>query len=235
MDSSGFKPYLIKGGRSQNAIDRCVNYITDFEQHLINNRHGKSLVDSDDEDLMHFVIFLEQDQKMSAKGHLWALIYYYDYVSNYELRDFAKRLRSERIVRKPFTLKEFRDVNQDNVEKFKEVGIINVNQMLEAGKTPQDRKKLSEKTGVPESEILEFVKLSDLARIPGIKGVRARLYYDVGIDTVDQLGTWDPEELRKKVVEYVEESGFDGIPTLPAEARSAVEKARKLPSIVEYE
>jgi predicted RecB family nuclease len=76
--------------------------------------------------------------------------------------------------------------------------------------------------------------LADLARIPGVKGVRARLYYDAGIDTVEKLAAIVPEELREMVVAYVEISGFDGQPTLPAEAKFTVEKARKLPSIIEY-
>jgi hypothetical protein len=76
--------------------------------------------------------------------------------------------------------------------------------------------------------------LSDLARIPGVKGIRARLYYDAGIDTVVTIAGLEPEELREIVVDYVARSGFDGLPTLPAEAEFTVEKARNLPSIVEY-
>lgn len=81
---------------------------------------------------------------------------------------------------------------------------------------------------------MEFVKLSDLARNPGVKGVRARLYYDAGIDTVEKIAALEPEELRVIVMHYIAESGFEGVPTLPAEAKFTVDKARKLPSIIEY-
>lgn len=235
MNFKGFRTYLKKGGRSPNAIKRCIQYVSEYELYLKNYRSGKRLENGDDEDLALFVQFLEQEENQSAKGHLWGLIYYFDFTENSELRDYAKRLRAERIVRKPFSLKDFRGVDQDHVRRLREVDITNVNQMLVAGKTPQDRERLAETTNIPENAILEFVKLSDLARIPGIKGIRARLYYDVGIDTVEKLGTWDPVELRETVEEFVEETGFDGIPTLPAEARHAVKKARELPKIVQYE
>jgi hypothetical protein len=106
--------------------------------------------------------------------------------------------------------------------------------MLEAGRTPQDRRALAEKTGVPLDAVLEYVKLSDLARIPGTKGIRARLYYDAGVDTLEKMAEWDPVELRAMVISFVERTGFDGIAPLPKEAASAVATARRLPKVVEY-
>ena len=82
--------------------------------------------------------------------------------------------------------------------------------------------------------ILELVKLSDLARIPGVKGVRARLYCDAGVDTMEKMAEWRPEELRQMVDEFVERTGFEGIAPLPAEARFTVAQAKRLPKIVEY-
>jgi len=78
------------------------------------------------------------------------------------------------------------------------------------------------------------VKLSDLARIPGVKGIRARLYYDAGVDTIEKMAQWDPQELRTMIVQFVEQTGFDGVATLPAETRFTVKQAKKLPRIVEY-
>ena len=93
---------------------------------------------------------------------------------------------------------------------------------------------LADHTGIPLPSIIEFVKLSDLARIPGVKGIRARLYYEVGIDTIEKMADLEPEELHAQVTAYVNSSNFNGIATLPAEAIYTVEKARELPKIVEY-
>lgn len=56
--------------------------------------------------------------------------------------------------------------------------------------------------------ILEYLKLSDLSRLGGLKGVRARLYYDSGVDTLDKLSSWDPEELRPMLIDFVRRTGF---------------------------
>lgn len=233
MDKEGFCVYLKKGGRSPNAINRCLKFVSDFEDYLHEFKNGKQLADVIDHDLMDFVSLLDQESKTKAKGYLWAIRYYYDYISNDEIRDLAIRLRAQRIERSPFALKNFRGVNQDNVNDLAGIGIKNVNQMLKFADTNEERKRLSRQTGVPESAILELVKLSDLARIPGVKGIRARLYYDAGIDTVEKIAAMEPEELHERVITYVEESDFEGVPTLPAEAKYTVEKARVLPKIIE--
>jgi hypothetical protein len=234
MDKEGFEKYLKRGGRTQSAVNRCIRFVSEFEDYLEESKKDKHLSEVRDEDLMDFVYLLDQESRTRAKGYLWAIRYYYDYLSNDEIRDLAGRLRAQRIKKSPFSLKDFRGVNPAHVEKLAKVGIRNGNQMLKSGRTEDDRKVLSKQTGIPEKYILEFVKLSDLARIPGVKGIRARLYYDAGIDTVEKMATWDPEELREKIVTFAEETGFEGIPTLPAEARFSVETAKKLPKVVEY-
>lgn len=235
MEREEFEFYLRKRGRSESAVERCLKCVSDYENFLIDKRGGMRLEDAQKEDLEQFVEMSDRHKAAKTKIYLWGIKYYYDYLSNERMAKYAGKLRADRIARKPFPIKDFRGVDIYYVNKLNQVGIRNANQMLEAGKTPQDRKKLSEKTGIPEDAINEFVKLSDLSRIPGIKGIRARLYYEIGIDSVEKLGSWDPEKLRKTVVEYVEQTGFDGIPTLPAEARAAVNKAKNLPKLVEYE
>ncbi len=106
--------------------------------------------------------------------------------------------------------------------------------ILSSAKTPADRSSLAAQTGIPEKVILELTKLSDLARIPGIKGIRARLYVDAGIDTVEKLAQWDPEKFLEHIVEFVECTGVDGTPTLSAEAIYSIEYAKKLPKIMQY-
>ena len=55
-----------------------------------------------------------------------------------------------------------------------------------------------------------------------------------GMDTIEKMAQWDPQELRTMIVQFVEQTGFDGIATLPTEARFSVQQAKKLPRIVEY-
>ena len=235
MKEEAFRAFLKRGGRSQNAIKRIVGHVREFEAFLSEQCDGKSLEDANLEDLDHFVNWLEREPKASAKGHLWGLAYYFEHTSNEEMRNLAGNLRGQRIQRTPFLLKDFRDVNPEHIVKLAAAKIKNIDQILKRGATPQDREELAKRTGVPADAILEFVKLSDLARIPGVKGIRARLYVDAGVDTVEKMAGWDPAELTEMIREFVERTGFEGVPTLPAEARFTVKKAKGLPKIVAYE
>jgi hypothetical protein len=234
MDEEGFKEFLRRGGRSQSAIMRCIARVMEFERYLLKHKGKKRLAKAIPEDLEDFVVWIEEKTQTSAKTHLWALRYYYEFTSDEVMPRLIGELREQRIKRKPFELKKFRGVNPRYADKLAAIGIRNAKQMLKAGKTRVGRENLSEKTGIPLEAILEYVKLSDLARIPGIKGIRARLYFDAGVDTVEKMAEWNPKELREMLVKFVERTGFDGIAPLPKEAEFSVKKAKKLPKIVEY-
>jgi hypothetical protein len=234
MNEAGFDRFLRRSGRSPSAVARCVRYVQEFEQYLRSHRDGRALEEADSGDLEHFVNWIECEPKASAKTHLWALGYYLGYTSNEEMRSLAGTMRAQRIKRTPFPLIKFRGVHPEYVDRLASEGIGNVTQMLEAGRTPKGRQTLEEKTGVPQEAILEYVKLSDLARISGTKGIRARLYYDAGVDTLEVLARWDPVGLRAMLIDFVELTGFDGIAPLPKEAASAVATAKRLPKVVEY-
>ena len=229
----GFRRFLKRGGRSESAAGRVITYVKEFERYL-KEHCSEGLNEADTEDLEAFVAWIEEKPKASAKGYLWGIGYYYEYTSNEEMRHLAGILREQRIERQPFPLSEFRGINPEYVEKLAAVGIRNVKQMLEVGQTERGRAVLSEETGVAGDVILELVKLSDLARIPGVKGIRARLYHDAGVDTIEKMAEWEPEELREMVAEFVERTGFEGIAPLPAEARFTIAQAKRLPKIVEY-
>lgn len=107
MDKEGFGLYLKKGGRSPSAVNRCMKFVSEFEDFLRNSRNGTQLVDVQADDLIEFTMMLESISKTKAKGYLWAIRYYYDYISIEEIRDLAGILREERIKRKPFSLKDF--------------------------------------------------------------------------------------------------------------------------------
>jgi len=193
------------------------------------------LAEANPEDLEQFVDWIEKEPKSSAKLHLWALWYYFDFSENEDLRQLASLLREQRVKRSPFPLRDFRGVNQEEIDQLAAIGIKNVNQMLKKGRTTQQRKILSEKAGVSLESIVELVKLSDLARIPGVKGIRARLYLDAGVDSIEKLAQWEPVAFREMIVEFVERTNFDGIPTLQAEAQYSIEIAKGLPNIFENE
>jgi hypothetical protein len=230
-----FQAFLKQAGRSPSAVKRCLRMVHEFEQYLHLHHAGVPADEAGPDELAAYVSWIERDPKASTKTHLWALRYYYQYTSNEDMEYLASALRQERISRKPFALKDFRGVDPECVERLSAVGIRDVKQMLQAGRIPGDRQDLARSAGVSVDAILELVKLSDLARIPGVKSIRARLYYDAGVDTMEKMARWDPTELREMLIGFVEQTGFDGIAPLPKEAASSVATARRLPKLVEYE
>lgn len=234
MDEGGFATYLRRGGRSPAAVDRCLRFASEYERFLQGERACGNLDGARPEDLEAYVASIETKPRASAKPQLWALRYYYSFAGDEEMRNLAAELRQQRIKRTPFALGKFRGVNPKHAQRLAAIGIKNVEQMREAGRTPVERQALASQASIPEETVLELVKLSDLARIPGLKGIRARLYYDAGVDTLNELAKWEPEELRLMLSSFVERSGFDGIAPLPKEAAHAVATAQRLPRVIEY-
>jgi predicted flap endonuclease-1-like 5' DNA nuclease len=179
----------------------------------------------------------EARQPGSSGKFVRGLALYYHFAGNTEMVAHATQIREEKTAkqRRVFPLKEFRGVDPAHIEKLAAAGVINVEQMLAAGATPVARQQLAGTTGIPEDTILELVKLSDLSRLAGLKGIRARLYHDAGMDTVEKIAAWEPEELRATLAEFVVRTGFEGIAPLPKEVQNVVATARSLPRIVEYQ
>lgn len=229
-----FRSFLKRKGKKTHVIDALIKSCSVFEEFLI-RRQKLSIDVADKEDILAFFDAVK-DQKADIGNHLRAISLYYKFKSKPELSALASKLREQIIssTRKPFELKNFRGVNPEYADRLSAVGIKNAEQILELGKTDIGRQKLSDKTGIPPEAILEFVKLADLSRIEGVKGTRARLYYDAEIDTVEKMSKWNPEKLRAYLIEFVNKTGFEGIAPLPKEARNTVEEAKRLPKIVKY-
>ena len=233
MNEPEFREFLKRKRRKQSAIEQIILYISDFETYLKTFYPGKTLEETTSESLESYVSWLESETGELASKPLWAVRYYFDFIGNRELSDWAGELRSERVKRKPFMIKNFRGVNPEHIAKLDALYIENRDQMLDAGRKPRLREALAEKTGIPLDGILELVTLSDLGRLGGVRRVRARLYYDAGL-TPDIIATWDPEALHTMLVEFVETTYFDGIAPQPKEVQNLVKDARKLPKIVDY-
>jgi hypothetical protein len=120
------------------------------------------------------------------------------------------------------------------LKKLKLQGIENIEQMMENASTPNKREKLASETDIPLERIDEYVKLSDLARIAGLKGTRSRLYYDAGIDSLEKIAKWEPRDLRKHFTEFCSSTNYKGAkPPTPKECQNHVKIAKQLPKILE--
>jgi hypothetical protein len=238
MNEEGFRAFLKAQRRSQGTIEQCVRLVEEFKAYLDEHRGGKGLDDGSPEDLEAFVSW-KKKQRKSVNSYLWGIHRYYEYMSNEPMRRLATDRRQQEIAkgrggRRSLRLKSIHGVAAEHAEKLAAIGIADVKGVLEAGRNKEEREELSRRSGVPLSEILELVKLADLTRIVDIKGVRVRLLYETGVDTVEKVSRCDPEGLREKIVEVNEQRQIlKRHPTL-VETRYWVTQAKALPKIVEY-
>lgn len=223
MDEAGFIADMRKNKKSERAIAAHVTGVKAFESFLV--KKGKTLETATPTELREYVALGEVD--------VFGLFCYYEYTGNELLWATASDLWSTPNYKK-FKLKEFMDVDPAAVETLKKHGIVTAPQTVAAGQTPAARAELAHKTGLPEATILELVKLSDQARIGGHKRIRARLFHNAGLDTLDKIAAHEPEEVRRILIDYIERTGFRGIPSTPKEAEHSVMLARYLPRLVEY-
>ena len=118
--------------------------------------------------------------------------------------------------------------------RLNDTGIFTSDQLLDAARTPAQRKELATKVGVEAGDILEAVNRADLARVKGIAGIFSDLLEHAGVDTVKELATRNTDNLHAKLAEVNAEGKFAGrAPNLP-EVKSWVEQAKGLPRLIEY-
>ena len=232
MDEKGFRLFMKKQRKTKSTIERCITNAKKFEEFL--ETKNKTLDKAKSKDLKLFAETCIDPKKVPI--FMWSLSYYFVFIENKELLETSKSIRVGLISksRKPFKLKNFRGVKEEHIEILKKYGIRDNEKMLEVGKTRKQRKELARKTGLDIDVILEFVKLSDLSRIPGVKAIRARLYHDAGIDSIEKLSNMTAEDVLNITREFVERTRFEGIAPLPKEVKFSISTAKKLPKIVEW-
>lgn len=131
-------------------------------------------------------------------------------------------------------LREMLGIDEEVVDKLESVGITHSKHLFTRGRTKEEREKLSAATGVPIDELLELVKLSDLARIRGLGGAFVRLFYEAGADTIEMLSNWEPEKLSREVVMLNKDREITKwVPSIK-DVRQYVEMANELEKVIEY-
>ena len=231
MDEIGFRWFLKKAGKQEHVIEGLVRQVRAFEEHL--RSQDASLESAAQPQLEAYLAQLKPDE---GKVRIRGVVLYFIFSGNAALAEVANRFRDEGVARTraAYKLRQFRGVKREDIARLEALGIASTEDMLRAGATPAARQELAEKAGLPLALILELVKLSDLSRVEGVKGIRARLYYDAGLDTLEKIARWEPEALRQMLVDWVARTGFDGIAPLPKELINTITAARRLPRVATY-
>jgi len=232
MNKKAFIEFLKQKKKSQRAIASYTDFLQRYEAYLFEHKRGKKIEKAGKKDLHDFEKWGDKNN-LKINRCLWSIKEYYDFISKEELNLEANAMLGERYFSN-FKLKDFVGVKQSYVKKLAKEGIKTAKDMLYVGLNEQNRKELSRNTGIPIENVLELVKLSDQARIPGHKNIRARLYHEAGFDTIDKIASCDSEKLREKLVGYIQKTGFKGIPPTPGETKNTVTMAKYIKRLVQY-
>jgi len=238
MDEKGFREFSRKHGRSKSAIESCVGFVKKFEDYLQEHKGVKGIDEATPDDIRDFASWGKKELK-SINSYLWGIHRYYEFTSDKKMYKVTLNLRRQEIEerrdkRKPLNLKKIQGVASKHVAKLESLGIIDVKQMIEAGRTKTQRQELSKKTGIPLKCILDLVKFADITRISDIKGIKGRLLFEAKVDTIKKLSKFSAEELRKELIKVNEKKGILKRPPTLVETTYWIEQASKLPEIVEY-
>ncbi|MDB4444266.1 DUF4332 domain-containing protein [bacterium] len=232
MNKKGFIEFLKKKKKSERAINSYTDFVQQYDAYLFAHKKGTKIEKAGKKDLHDFEKWGENNN-VKINRYLWGIKEYYTFISKKELNLEANAMIGERYLSQ-FKLKGFLGVKQSYIKKLAKEGITTAKEMLYAGLNKQKREELSRNTGIPLENVLELVKLSDQARIGGHKKVRARLYHEAGLDTIDKMAACDSEEVRKILADFIQKTGFKGITPTPGEAQNTVTMAKYLKRLVRY-
>jgi len=231
LSLTSFRKYLKRKGKKDSVIERNINTVESFYSFI----SSKMETQTSNEDIHRYVKIIENEGK-SAKGFLYVMMNYFQYRNDRELYLYTAKLREERTskTRRKFQIKDFLGISKEAIEKLRSIGIKDVDQMLEQGRTREQRNQLALIIKVPEDVILELVNLSDLTRMGYVKRKLSRLYYEAGIRSPSQVSKYEPNELYEHFKAYVEETGWEGMIPNRKDLEHNIKNARKLPVKVEY-
>ncbi|MFX1284532.1 MAG: DUF4332 domain-containing protein [Promethearchaeota archaeon] len=231
MNETEFRAFLKQKKKPDATINSYINRVKTFEEYLASKSKGLDEVTR--EDIEDFAFVWGKEKGLNTYQYLWGVQYYYLFTKDLILHKIADEIK-ELVQLEKYNLRDFQDVNKEYIKMLSTQEIRTANQMLDKGRTPVGRTELAKKSGVPLDYIVELVKLSNLARIGGLKKKRARLFFDAGLDTLDKISSWDAHELMEMLSEFVSRTGFQGSPSNLSETKHTISKAKFLQRVVEY-
>jgi len=224
MNESDFIAFLEAVKKPTNTIQSYIKTAKIFKMFLLKNKQVDNLDDATPQDMADYVAWGRQERD-DLYRQLWGVKAYYQSRQNEEMW-FSTIEEMEKLQNEVRKLGEFPGIDRMAVQKLKAIGITTVKQLLEAANTEAEQAALAEKCDATKEAIVELIKLSNLARLPGLKKVRGRLYYEAGLDTFAKIAELEAEETHQILKEFVQKSGFKGVPATVSEAELTIRMAR---------
>jgi hypothetical protein len=107
-----------------------------------------------------------------------------------------------------YPISEIEGIDKKYKAKLGGAGISTTDELLEKCRTPGDRDKLAEETGIGSGLLLKWAERADLMRIKGVGEESSDLLAATGTGSVKALASSDAKELRIALVETNKEKGL---------------------------
>lgn len=131
-------------------------------------------------------------------------------------------------------LTEIEGIGATYAGKLGAMGIITLEELLQAGSTPKGRKSMSDQTDISSKLILKWVNRADLFRVKGIGEEYTDLLEVAGVDTVPELAQRNGSNLYRTLLEINEEKNL--VRRVPSESQVQdwIDHAKELPRVITY-
>jgi len=114
-----------------------------------------------------------------------------------------------------YKMSEFQSIDPGHVEKLREAGIENTDDMMRVWADQPKRTALMEKTGIDLDHFTSLASMSRLARVKNVGPTYVAVLMAAGIDGPKSLFEHTPEALVKRLVEVAAEKKLTSpVPTL---------------------
>jgi len=133
-----------------------------------------------------------------------------------------------------YPISDLDGIDEDAQQALKSIGIRTTERLLDAAKGPRDRKRLAERTGFSERQILAWANTADRMRIKGVGEEYAELLREAGVDTVRELKYRNPSNLAKAMADANRKRKL--VQLLPSESVIGrwIDHAKKLQPKIRY-
>ena len=132
------------------------------------------------------------------------------------------------------TIADIGSITPRNATKLRKAGVRTTEGLIKVASTRKQRQALSETTGLPAAQILEWVNRADLMRVKGIGSEYADLLETAGCDTVKELRRRNPTNLTASMNQINDEKRL--VRRLPTEAmvQAWIDQAKEMEPAVRH-
>jgi predicted flap endonuclease-1-like 5' DNA nuclease len=133
-----------------------------------------------------------------------------------------------------YPITDIQGIGADIAMILKSEGIRTTIGLLRSAKTPAQRFKIAEKTGVDDKRVLDWATAADRMRIKGVGWGYSELLRVSGVKTANELKYRNPQKLVEQMTQAnTKRKMVRLLPSVKTVARW-IEDAKKLPPVISY-